>query len=94
MRRGRVQKNARRGDHPEGEERLCDMQWVDPLGPNGGEVKWCVTSQNLVLVLPAEVSQTLPSMPLASGWLVHGAWHVLSAQKMAAFMVFLVAGAW
>lgn len=23
--RGRVQKSARRGDHPEGEERLCDM---------------------------------------------------------------------
>lgn len=50
--------------------------------------------QNLVLVLPAEVSQTLPSLPIASGWLVHGAWHVLSAQKMAVFMVFLVSGAW
>lgn len=55
---------------------------------------WCVTFQNLVLVLLAEVSQTLPSMPIASGWPVHGAWHVVNAQKMAAFMVFLVSGAW
>ena len=53
-----------------------------------------MTFQNLVLVLPAELSQTLPSMPIASGWLVHGAGHVLSAQKMAIFMVFLVSGAW
>lgn len=38
--RGRVQKNTRRGDCPDREERLCDTQWVDPLGLNGGEVKW------------------------------------------------------